>query len=30
MNMKAFEKKEASEKIEVWNFNDPEGWEKFS
>ena len=30
MNMKAFEQKQASEKIKVWNFNDPEGWEKFS
>ena len=28
--MKAFEQKQASEKIRVWNFNDPEGWEKFS
>ena len=30
MTMKAFEQKHASEKITVWNFNDPEGWEKFS
>ena len=30
MNMKAFEQKQASEKIKVWNFNDPEGWEMFS
>ena len=30
MNMKAFEQKQASDKIKVWNFNDPEGWEKFS
>ena len=30
MNMKAFEQKQASEKINVWSFNDPEGWEKFS
>ena len=30
MNMKAFEHKQASEKIKVWNFNDPECWEKFS
>ena len=30
MTMKAFEQKQASEKIKVWNFNDPEGWEKFS
>ena len=29
MNMKAFEQKQASEKIKVWNFNDPESWEKF-
>ena len=29
MNMKAFEQKQASEKIKFWNFNDPEGWEKF-
>ena len=29
MNMKAFEQKQASERIEVWNFDDPEGWEKF-
>ena len=28
MNMKAFEQKQASDKI--WNFNDPEGWEKFN
>ena len=28
--MKTFEQKQASEKIKVWNFNDPEGWEKFS
>ena len=28
--MKAFEQKQASDKIKVWNFNDPEGWEKFS
>ena len=26
MNMKAFEQKQASDKIKVWNFNDPEGW----
>ena len=25
MNMKAFEQKQAYEKIKVWNFNDPEG-----
>ena len=30
MNMKAFQQKQASEKIKVRNFNDPEGWEKFS
>ena len=30
MNMKAFEQKQASDKIKVWNFNDPEGWEKFN
>ena len=30
MNMKDFEQKQASERIKVWNFNDPEGWEKFS
>ena len=30
MNMKAFEQKQASERIKVWNFNDPEGWEKIS
>ena len=30
MNIKAFQQKQASEKIKVWNFNDPEGWEKFS
>ena len=30
MNMKAFEQKQPSEKIKVWNFNDPERWEKFS
>ena len=29
MTMKAFEQKQASKKIKVWNFNDPEGWEKF-
>ena len=29
MNMKAFEQKKASERIKVWNFNDPEGWKKF-
>ena len=28
--MKAFEQKQVSEKIKVWNFNDPEGWENFS
>ena len=28
--MKAFEQKQAPEKIKVLNFNDPEGWEKFS
>ena len=28
MNMKAFEQKQASEKIKVWNFNDPDCWEK--
>ena len=28
--MKAFEQKQGYEKIKVWNFNDPEGWEKFS
>ena len=30
MDMKAFEQKQASDKIKVWNFNDPEGWEKFN
>ena len=30
MAIKAFEQKQASDKITVWNFNDPEGWEKFS
>ena len=30
MTMKAFEQKHASEKIKVWNFNDSEGWKKFS
>ena len=30
MNMKAFEQKQASDKIKVWNFNNPEGWEKFN
>ena len=30
MTMKAFEQKQASEKIKAWNFNDPEGWNKFS
>ena len=28
--MKAFEQKQASEKIKIWNFNDPEGWAMFS
>ena len=30
MDVKAFKQKQASEKIKVWNFNDPEGWEKFT
>ena len=30
MTMKAFEQKQASKKLKVWNFNDPEGWETFS
>ena len=30
MTMKAFEQKQASEKIKVGNFNNLEGWEKFS
>ena len=30
MTIKAFEQKQASDKIKVWNFNDLEGWEKCS
>ena len=30
MTIKAFEQKQASDKSKVWNFNDPDCWEKFS
>ena len=29
LNMKAFEQKQASQRIKVWSCNDPAGWEKF-
>ena len=30
LDSRVFVKEKQSESIQVWNFNDPEGWEKFN